>query len=92
MPKKVTAYACEFGCGRLGKTKACIEKHEKTCFLNPARRSCKTCKYESFEEGAGRDCSNPDQLWTIKYSYNWTHYGIEFECAHYSQREVMPME
>jgi hypothetical protein len=46
MAKKVIRYACEWGCRRpaLAKKDA-MERHEKNCFLNPARRACKTCLY-----------------------------------------------
>lgn len=44
MPKRVTAWACEFGCGHKVQTKR--EKiliHENTCFKRPANRSCIIC-------------------------------------------------
>jgi len=46
MPRKVTAFACEYFCGqRVNTKKASIEAHEKTCFSNPDRRACRTCGY-----------------------------------------------
>jgi len=47
MPKRVTAWACEFGCHRRVRTdRKAVERHERTCFFNPARRSCRTCRHE----------------------------------------------
>lgn len=44
MPRKVTAYACQFKCGeRVNTKKGAIALHENICFSNPARRACKTC-------------------------------------------------
>gem|GEM_PF-1643663 len=46
MPRKVTAFACEYSCGqRVNTKKTSIEAHEKTCFSNPDRRACRTCGY-----------------------------------------------
>jgi hypothetical protein len=67
MPRKVTAYLCEHRCGRQASTVLkSVEAHEATCFLNPARRSCKTCEHEG-EDGGGypgepmwRECNSPD--------------------------------
>jgi len=52
MPRKVTRWACEFGCGRaaVGERER-MERHERTCFSSPARRACKTCKHELREDG-----------------------------------------
>lgn len=46
MPRKITAYACDYKCGR----KVCMSKksmieHEKICFCNPIRKACQTCKF-----------------------------------------------
>jgi len=50
MPRLIKAWACEFRCGRRVTTKRKgVEDHERTCFMNPARRSCKTCKHEGFD-------------------------------------------
>ena len=47
IPYKVTLYGCRWKCGtrRTEKVKL-IEAHEKTCFANPERRACKTCKFD----------------------------------------------
>lgn len=46
MPRKVSAFACEFGCRRSVTTsrKGMVE-HEKRCFHNPTQRACATCKH-----------------------------------------------
>jgi len=46
----VTAWACEYKCGRsVTVSRKNIERHEQTCKMNPARRACPTCKYEDRE-------------------------------------------
>jgi len=42
--KTVSAYECDY-CGRYGKTKKPILKHEARCYYNPNTRSCGTCFY-----------------------------------------------
>ena len=51
MPKKVVAYRCEFsGCRyRTLLDRKAIERHEKHCFINPARKSCRTCRHDHLE-------------------------------------------
>lgn len=50
MARKVTAWGCEFGCGRRVTTKkSSMEAHEKNCFRNTARKACKTCASEEFK-------------------------------------------
>ncbi len=50
MPRKVTAYECEWNCGKnLRKTKAAVARHEEACLLNPGRLSCVTCVYDGDE-------------------------------------------
>ena len=47
IPYEVTLYGCRFKCGsRRTQKKKLIEKHEETCFANPERRACKTCKHD----------------------------------------------
>jgi hypothetical protein len=53
MPTRVSMWACYFRCGRVSTKKDSIEKHEPTCFLNPARRACKTCRHEKFFDADG---------------------------------------
>jgi hypothetical protein len=45
--KRVIAWGCEFGCGRrVTVNRKTVDRHEKTCFWNPARRACVTCDHE----------------------------------------------
>lgn len=39
--------SCKFGCGFQHEN---VEIHEKTCWSNPERRACKTCKSWDFDE------------------------------------------
>jgi hypothetical protein len=62
IPYEVTLYGCRWKCGtrRTEKVKL-IEAHERTCFANPERRACRTCKHDH----KGRDlddcyCDHPD--------------------------------
>ena len=51
MPRKITAYACEFKCGEKVNTKKhAIELHENICFSNPKRRACRTCDLFEIDE------------------------------------------
>ena len=47
IPYETTLYGCRWKCGtrRTEKVKL-IEAHERTCFANPERRACKTCKHD----------------------------------------------
>ena len=57
MPVKVTAFACEWKCGRKVTTKRRdMVDHEVRCRLNPAARCCPTCSHELAERWEGRDC------------------------------------
>ena len=58
MPRLITTprWGCDFKCGRVTRDKKWIEKHEQTCFKNPARRACKTCKHDIKEKGEGGNC------------------------------------
>lgn len=54
MPRKVTAYGCEFKCGQsVVIRKQSIVDHEKNCFSNPKVRACKTCRIFSIEDNDG---------------------------------------
>ena len=47
MPREITAFACIFRCGsRITTKRKAMEKHEQTCFSNPERRACRTCKHD----------------------------------------------
>lgn len=44
MPRKVTAYGCEFKCGHgVIMSKARMKEHEERCYYNPKNRACITC-------------------------------------------------
>ena len=47
MPVKIEAYLCEHCRKVIRKTKRGIINHEKNrCFANPARRTCRNCRYD----------------------------------------------
>jgi hypothetical protein len=48
MPRELKTWGCDFRCGKTAQNRKRIEKHEQTCFSNPARRACKTCKHDCF--------------------------------------------
>jgi len=52
-------WKCDW-CGKTASRKKSIERHEATCFANPAKRACKTCKhdYKTLEECY---CAHPDK-------------------------------
>ena len=44
MPIQVTAYSCQYRCGRKVATKRkAMEEHEARCYHNPLRRACQSC-------------------------------------------------
>lgn len=46
MPKKTTAYSCEWGCkSRVLTSRQAMMNHEDTCFHNPDTKSCATCQH-----------------------------------------------
>ncbi len=50
MPVPTQAYGCRWGCGTKVLTDPeAMERHEKTCFGNPARKACKTCLFREQE-------------------------------------------
>lgn len=51
-------WKCDW-CGKTASRKKSTEKHEATCFANPARRACKTCKHDHKEP-------DPDGCWCEK--------------------------
>jgi hypothetical protein len=51
MPRKVTAWACKFRCGRKTDTvKKRMVEHEARCRMNPDQRACPTCMHWTREE------------------------------------------
>ena len=68
MAKKITAYSCEYKCGRNVLTsKSRMEEHEKRCFYNKDTKSCATCaNFERHTDNNGMkdcDCPNFYQEW-----------------------------
>jgi len=63
MARKVTAYACDHGCGRKVLTsKQAMERHEKRCFHNIDRKACITCdNFNSYHDSNGME-ANPQYL------------------------------
>jgi len=50
MPREIKKYLCEFRCGKKAQsTLQQIKAHESVCWKNPERKSCLTCKHESYE-------------------------------------------
>ena len=47
-------WKCDW-CGKTASRKKSIERHEATCFTNPAKRACKTCKHDH-KEPDGDSC------------------------------------
>lgn len=37
------AYACDY-CGKVVKLKSSVKRHEKSCFYNPIKKNCLSCK------------------------------------------------
>ena len=51
MPRKITAWACQYKCGhRINTHRQAIEYHEAKCIFNPARKSCATCVHGEWVE------------------------------------------
>jgi hypothetical protein len=49
MPREVIKYLCDFKCGTSAKSNLPqIQAHEAVCFLNPACKTCRTCKHEEY--------------------------------------------
>jgi hypothetical protein len=54
MPRKVTAWACKFRCGKKTDTvKSRMVEHEARCRMNPDRRTCMTCSCFEYVDGDG---------------------------------------
>jgi len=61
VPRELTTWGCDFRCGYVNTKRPKIEKHEKTCFANPARRACKTCKHDlKSRDAEDCFCDHPD--------------------------------
>lgn len=61
MPRRVTARACIFKCGRRVLTsRQKMADHERTCFSNPERRACRTCRHEDRNDHGDPECWDPN--------------------------------
>ena len=63
MPKQISAFACVF-CGRIYKYALSAMKHQRICFSNPIRKSCKSCRYWSVDHWG---CCRMDGDWHAKW-------------------------
>lgn len=69
MPRRVTAWACEHGCGRkVLVSRQAMERHEATCFHNPGRRACPSCAYDGLAD-------EPWDRWCLAESGDWLSYS-----------------
>lgn len=60
MPIKVTKYRCAFKCGKSAMSSVKdAEKHESTCWKNPASKSCPTCVNRIYD----RDSDENGNVW-----------------------------
>ena len=80
MAHQIHKWECDFKCGRLGKRKEEIERHEQTCFSNPRKQSCKTCSKNARHGDTFRcmdgllepgvrckaDCTSWESMWDMK--------------------------
>ena len=83
MARELTAWGCAFRCGRrIILDRRAMERHERTCFCNPARRACKTCRYESKPVGERRDCDHPDGAMELDETLD-----IRWDCPHWAAKE-----
>ena len=80
MPRKVTAYACSYGCGRRVTTKkASMLEHEQSyCFKNPKHQTCMTCKFDTkdytgyrYEFYACAKELRPKDIMVIRFCVGW---------------------
>ncbi len=89
MPVEVKRWACAFGCRKPAiKDRKRMERHERTCFSNPARRSCKTCRFEVTGR-EGRECDAPGERGHLgaEAESNWDRFGIAFGCQAWMGRD-----
>ena len=90
MPREVKAYSCSFGCGRRVQTsKSVVEKHEKTCAMNPERRACKLCKHKSHRVIGKHDVIKSADVYEPTCMISKMPYGskMHFDCEHWEPRD-----
>ena len=84
MPREVKAYTCIWKCGRRSSTnRGRVVEHERTCFRNPGRMSCKTCEHES-SDSDGRYCHEGPRGAEAEAAFE--QHGIAFNCQAWKQR------
>lgn len=90
MPRKVTAWACEFKCGfKVYINKNRILIHEDGCFSNPEKRACKTCA--NFIAWGVDDFESPyckDEYFDKPYKKN--PHGLRTDCKKWKQKTQLP--
>lgn len=52
---QVTMYKCQHRCGRHSRNERFIAGHERLCWKNPKRKTCKTCIYEKYYTDSAGD-------------------------------------
>lgn len=93
MPRKVTAYACKFRCGRKVTThRSNMAAHEDRCFWNPATNSCPTCMHEQYQPKENCDYStgypgSPSFYWCSE-DHLKDREKIRSGCLYWSPRSI----
>jgi hypothetical protein len=67
-PIIVEAFDCAYGCGCFpSMDEARMRQHESTCFGNPARRACKTCRHKGPKS---RPCAVDPSVQRATFEFN----------------------
>lgn len=84
MPRKVTAYGCDFKCGhKMVLLKKSMESHESRCFKNPLNKACATCKhFEKEHDGNGMEGTQFNHEWVnlICHAEDETLHTLQNNC------------
>ena len=83
MPFRVDRYCCDFCKRFVRSSKERVVKHEPTCFSNPLRKSCRTCKEECWQDE--RRCSKGLLINTSGEKYK--DIGIRWDCEGWEKIE-----
>ena len=63
MPKKITAFACEWKCGRTVLTKRTgMVAHEYACNWNPTNKACITCSNFCRAQDEESECLSGEEI------------------------------
>jgi hypothetical protein len=78
MARQITAYGCDFKCGRNSLTsKPAMERHEKNCFRNPAKNACMSCAhFNSYMDSNGMELE-PQNLHTFRVNECYQELDIQ---------------